>query len=105
MIDAIGLGGTPGYTYLWSDGQIGTPSIGLAAGLYSVTATDLNGCTTSSSTTIQYIFLGVLKIDYAVALTMFSMVAAGLLCLAVHCRMCRIVARMLMMQLILTGFD
>mmetsp|Transcript_27209 Transcript_27209/g.65647 ORF Transcript_27209/g.65647 Transcript_27209/m.65647 type:complete len:557 (-) Transcript_27209:539-2209(-) len=33
---------------------------------------------TSSSTTMQYILLGVLKVDYAVALTIFSMVAAGI---------------------------
>ena len=51
-IDASGLGGTSGYTYLWSDGQNGTPATGLAAGPYSVTATDANGCTTSGSTTI-----------------------------------------------------
>ena len=38
-------GGTPAYTYLWSNGQT-TPTItGLAPGTYTVTITDMNGCT------------------------------------------------------------
>ncbi|REK32193.1 MAG: T9SS C-terminal target domain-containing protein, partial [Bacteroidetes bacterium] len=38
-------GGTPPYTYLWSDNQTTNPATGLAAGSYSVTVTDQNGCT------------------------------------------------------------
>ncbi len=45
-------GGTMPYTYLWSDGQITASATGLAAGTYSVTVTDANGCTISSSATI-----------------------------------------------------
>ena len=45
-----GTGAT--YTYLWSDGQTGTTAIGLSAGLYSVTSTDINGCQGVSSLTI-----------------------------------------------------
>lgn len=45
-------GGTPGYTYLWSDGQTSATATGLAAGSYSVTVTDANGCTASCSTTV-----------------------------------------------------
>ena len=37
-------GGTGTYTYLWSDGQTTSTAINLPAGLYSVTATDANGC-------------------------------------------------------------
>lgn len=41
-------GGTPGYTYLWSDpaGQTGATATGLQALSYSVTVTDANGCQT-----------------------------------------------------------
>ena len=40
-------GGTPGYTYLWSNGGI-TPMItGLAPGTYTVTVTDTHGCFTT----------------------------------------------------------
>ncbi|HBS85221.1 MAG: hypothetical protein A2W91_04650 [Bacteroidetes bacterium GWF2_38_335] len=45
-------GGTPGYTYLWSNSAV-TPSVsGLIAGVYSVNVTDLNGCTSTASVTI-----------------------------------------------------
>lgn len=42
-------GGTPGYTYLWSNGQTTPQATGLAAGTASVTVTDQNGCTTISN--------------------------------------------------------
>jgi hypothetical protein len=47
-------GGTPGYTYSWSTSpaQTGTTASGLAAGSYTVTVTDSNGCQTTSSVTI-----------------------------------------------------
>lgn len=44
--NSITIGGTPGYTYQWSDGVQTTPNAsGLAAGPWSVTVTDVNGCT------------------------------------------------------------
>jgi hypothetical protein len=44
--NSITIGGTPGYTYLWSDGVQTTPNAtGLTAGVWSVTVTDVNGCT------------------------------------------------------------
>ncbi len=51
-IDISVSGGTPSYSYAWSTG--GTVSTsqdvsGLAAGYYSVTVTDANGCTTGAS--------------------------------------------------------
>ncbi len=38
-------GGTPGYTYLWSNGQTSQVASGLIAGSYSCVITDANGCT------------------------------------------------------------
>lgn len=37
-------GGTPGYSYLWSNGFTGQDPAGLSAGTFTVTITDLNGC-------------------------------------------------------------
>jgi len=49
---ASGAGGTPGYTFLWSTAATTATINGLAAGTYSVTVTDANGCTASTSATI-----------------------------------------------------
>jgi hypothetical protein len=46
-------GGTPGYTYLWSNGQTSIQITGLAAGAYPVTATDTRGCTASNIATVS----------------------------------------------------
>lgn len=45
-------GGTPGYTYAWSNNQGNPTATGLGAGSYDVTVTDANGCNTIVSTTI-----------------------------------------------------
>jgi hypothetical protein len=46
-------GGTPPFTYLWSNGGT-TPGIdNLAPGLYSLTVTDANGCQTTCSATLD----------------------------------------------------
>ncbi len=42
-------GGTPDYTYLWSNGESVPDITGLAPGIYTVTVTDMNGCTASAS--------------------------------------------------------
>ncbi len=49
-------GGTgTNYTFLWDDpnAQFANPAIGLEAGSYNVTVSDMNGCTTSSSVTVS----------------------------------------------------
>lgn len=45
-------GGTPNYTYNWSNGQTGAQVSNLSAGNYSVTITDAAGCTYTLSVTI-----------------------------------------------------
>jgi gliding motility-associated-like protein len=46
-------GGTPGYNYVWSpaQGNIAT-AINLFAGIYNVTVTDANGCTTTNNSIV-----------------------------------------------------
>jgi len=53
-ISASMLGGTPQFTYLWSDpsGQTSSTATGLCAGTYSVTITDLLGCVSVADTSI-----------------------------------------------------
>jgi gliding motility-associated-like protein len=47
-------GGTPGYTYSWApSGGSGITASNLSAGTYTVTVTDLNGCTTTATTTVS----------------------------------------------------
>ena len=53
-VDAIS-GGTPFYTYNWSNGSVGNPLENVAAGTYTVTATDSEGCTATSTVTVEEI--------------------------------------------------
>ena len=45
-------GGTPGYTFSWSNGQLTQTTTGLASGTYTVTVTDSNGCTQTQFVTV-----------------------------------------------------
>jgi hypothetical protein len=45
-------GGSPSYTYAWSSGGNAATENNLAAGNYTVTVTDANGCTTTAVVTI-----------------------------------------------------
>lgn len=51
-IDAIPGGGTPNYSYAWSNGQTNPTATNLLAGTYEVTVTDMNGCTIVDQATI-----------------------------------------------------
>lgn len=52
MIDLSVSGGTPGYTYAWSDSSTGQDPVGLTGGTYLVTVTDSNGCTADTTVTL-----------------------------------------------------
>ena len=50
---AAPTGGTPGYSYLWSNNAITANISGLAPGNYSVTVTDMNNCTAVQTVTVN----------------------------------------------------
>jgi hypothetical protein len=52
-ITAVPSGGNGSYTYLWNNAQTSVTASGLAAGTYTVTVTDVNGCTGTGSQSIS----------------------------------------------------
>jgi plastocyanin len=47
------LGGTPPYTFLWSNSLLTNPATNLAPGLYTIEVWDANGCYITDSTTVN----------------------------------------------------
>ena len=52
-IQLSAYGGTPGYSFVWSNGATDEDLTGLASGTYDVTITDSNGCEGVASATVQ----------------------------------------------------
>ncbi len=64
-------GGVPGYTYLWSDSRTVEDRTNMLGGTYFVSATDLNGCSVTSSATI---------IQPSAPLSIDTIIAVNVLC-------------------------
>ncbi len=62
-IDISVSGGTGSYSYLWSNGQSTEDIYSLAQGQYSVTVTDANGCSETSSYEVEGTQVGTLDIN------------------------------------------
>jgi hypothetical protein len=56
-IDITVSGGTPGYTFLWSNGATTEDLTNLSPGTYTVVVTDLNGCQSNASFTVDNVGL------------------------------------------------
>lgn len=71
---AIGIGGTPPYTYFWSNGQSTAVATGLAPGNYSVVAVDATGCSATGNVSILQ---GACSVQLSISVTNETSVGAN----------------------------
>lgn len=76
-------GGTPTYTYAWSNGQTTASITNLVAGTYNVTVTDANGCTATSSAVVSFVS-GVGNVDLVNAYEVYPNPTSGKFQIAVE---------------------
>lgn len=53
IVTTITSGGTPPYSYLWSNGRTNPNLLNVTAGTYTLTVTDAQGCTTTTTQTLN----------------------------------------------------
>ncbi len=69
---ASASGGSPGYTFNWSNGQSSATATGLTPGMHSVTVTDVNNCSTSADITITEPDVLVLQLIFQTNISCFG---------------------------------
>lgn len=72
-VTAVPFGGTPPYTYLWSNGATSAQITGLPEGTYTVTVTDAKGCTTAGSGTVYFWNEGIWLMETHTNVTCFGL--------------------------------
>ncbi|MCF8374367.1 MAG: SprB repeat-containing protein [Bacteroidales bacterium] len=60
-ISLVAFGGTPPYSYLWSDGQTNATATGLIPSYYTITVTDSNNCNATAGKYNNYLNSGPLQ--------------------------------------------
>ncbi|MBI2967454.1 MAG: gliding motility-associated C-terminal domain-containing protein [Bacteroidetes bacterium] len=65
-------GGTPAYSYLWSNGDTNAVAVAVGSGSYTITVTDGNGCTGNSSVTVNEAGAGTVTIDSVINVSCFG---------------------------------
>ncbi|MEO8147629.1 MAG: gliding motility-associated C-terminal domain-containing protein, partial [Bacteroidia bacterium] len=71
-LEAIAAGGAGSYSYLWSDGKTTALNDSLISGAYTVTVTDINNCSLSSSASLQIFAPPIITVDSIVNVTCFG---------------------------------
>lgn len=72
-VTAVPFGGTPPYTYLWSTGATTAQITGLPQGTYTVTVTDVKGCTAVGSGTVYFWDEGIWLMETHTNVTCFGL--------------------------------
>ncbi len=71
-VSIAAAGGTPPYAYTWSNSGTNNSITGLAAGVYTVTVTDTNGCTISVTDSVQSSSIPVVNLSGVKDVTCFG---------------------------------